>query len=69
MKKKSRHEQRYGLHSIRVTGMTYHHLCCMAEAQHLKSPGEAVDKIMRIIRATAHMKPDRREHGDADPRD
>lgn len=54
-KKESRHRQRYGLKTIRVTGMTYYHLCCMAEAQHLNSPGKAVDKIVRTIRTQGKL--------------
>lgn len=56
--KESRHKQRYGLRTVRVTGMTYHHLCIMAEQSGLKSPGMVVDKLLRTMRTEAkHADP------------
>ena len=35
--------------TIRVTPMTYRHLCAMAEVSGLKYPGQAVDKLVRSL--------------------
>ena len=35
--------------TIRVTPMSYRHLCAMAEVSGLKYPGQAVDKLVRSL--------------------
>lgn len=49
MSDKKRESRGRRLVTIRVTPMTYRHLCAMAEVSGLKFPGQAVDKLVRSL--------------------
>lgn len=49
MSDKKRESRSRRLVTIRVTPMTYRHLCAMAEVSRLKYPGQAVDKLVRSL--------------------
>lgn len=49
MSDKKRESRSRRLVTIRVTPMTYRHLCAMAEVSGLKYPGQAVDKLVRSL--------------------
>lgn len=49
MSDKKRESRSRRLVTIRVTPMTYRHLCAMAEVSGFKYPGQAVDKLVRSL--------------------
>lgn len=49
MSDKKRESRSRRLVTIRVTPMTYRHLCAMAEVSGLKFQGQAVDKMVRSL--------------------
>ena len=55
MSDKKRESRSRRLVTIRVTPMTYRHLCAMAEAARLKYPGQAVDKLVRSLALQARV--------------
>lgn len=64
MSDKKRESRSRRLVTIRVTPMTYRHLCAMAEVSGLKFPGQAVDKLVRSLALQARgMCFERSEYG------
>lgn len=64
MSDKKRESRSRRLVTIRVTPMTYRHLCAMAEVSGLKYPGQAVDKMVRSLALQARgMCFERSEYG------
>ena len=64
MSDKKRESWSRRLVTIRVTPMTYRHLCAMAEVSGLKFPGQAVDKLVRSLALQARgMCFERSEYG------
>lgn len=64
MSDKKRQSRGRRLVTIRVTPMTYRHLCAMAEVSGLKFPGQAVDKLVRSLALQARgMCFERSEYG------
>lgn len=64
MSDKKRESRSRRLVTIRVTPMTYRHLCAMAEVSGLKYPGQAVDKLVRSLALQARgMCFERSEYG------